>query len=89
MLRGINSRLDSDLGRVVIVVDGPSVRQSDILALTAFTDGGFDTVLPVIIHDLPEPAVPHLGLDIGWDELLEQEQEALVEEHGAAEVTWR
>lgn len=82
MLGEINSRLDSDL-----VADRTCVRQSDILALTAFTDGGLDAVLPIIIHDLPEHAIPHLALHIGWDELLEVDQEALVKEHGAAKVT--
>lgn len=84
---GKNPRLDSDLWRMVVVADRPCVRKSDILVRTILTDGGLNAVLPVIIHDLPEPAIPHLDLEIGWDELLEIDQEALVEEHGATEVT--
>lgn len=71
---------------MIVVFERPRVRQSDILVRTSLTDGRLDAVLPLIIHDLPDPAIPHLDLDIRWDEVLEVDQEALVKEHAATEV---
>lgn len=72
---------------MIFAVDHPSVRQNDVLVRTVLIDGGLDAVLPFIMHELPEPTIPHLGLNIGRDLLLEEKHEALIKEHGAAEVT--
>lgn len=56
----------------MIAVDRPGARQSNLLARTRLADRGLDSMLPVIIHDLLEPAIPNLGPHVVGYELFEE-----------------